>query len=106
MVHEINSEADKNASDIRQSNYQDLAPLVTPTTCDRKYITVTRQVALKEIHETLVLVSTQAAGLIEIIPHENVAKTHACVTAKGIVDVYPGRPFYITIANFGNADVH
>lgn len=28
------------------------------------------------------------------------------MTAKGIIDVYTGQAFYITIANFAMADVH
>lgn len=28
------------------------------------------------------------------------------MTAKGVMDVHPARPFYIIIANFGNTDVH
>lgn len=28
------------------------------------------------------------------------------MTANGIIDVYPGRPVYISIVNFGKVDVH
>lgn len=52
------------------------------------------------------LVSTQAAGLREIIMHVNVARNLACLTAKGIMNVYPCSPFYITIANFAMVDVN
>lgn len=56
--------------------------------------------------ETPVLVSTQAAGLIKVILREKVAKSHARMTAKGIMDIYPGRSFHITVTNFGKIDVH
>lgn len=56
--------------------------------------------------ETLLLVSTKLAGLIEVIRHEKLAKNHACVTPEGIMGIFPGRSFQITIANFGIVDVH
>lgn len=34
------------------------------------------------------------------------ANIFAYVIAKGIMEVYPGRPFYITIDSFGMVDVH
>lgn len=69
-------------------------------------MTFVRQIVLKKMCETTVLVSAKAAGLIEVALHEKVANHHECMTAKGIMDTYPGRPFYITIANFGKAEVH
>lgn len=55
---------------------------------------------------TALLVFTQATGLIEILFDENLAKNHAFIAARGILDVYTGHLFYITIANFGKADVN
>lgn len=54
--------------------------------------------------EISVLVFTQSACRIEANSHENIAITHACVTAKGIMDVYPDRSFYSTIAYFGKVN--
>lgn len=42
-----------------------------------KNITVAQQVVLKEMCETPVLLSTQAAGLIEVILYQKVANCHA-----------------------------
>lgn len=52
------------------------------------------------------LVFTKAPGLIEKMTLENVASTHACMAAKGIMDVYPRCPLYITIVSFANVDVY
>lgn len=61
---------------------------------------------LRAVCETPLSVYTNAAGLTVVIMHENVAKTHACIRAKSIMDAYPGSPFYITITDFGRFDVH
>lgn len=58
------------------------------------------------MRETSILVSTKAASPVEVVLYENVAKTLACLTAKGITDVHPVRPFYIIIASLGKGDVH
>lgn len=77
-----------------------------PSRGEPKYITVVGQVVLKVMCEIPVLFSTKSVGLIEIISHPNVAKDHGCMTTKGIMDGYPARPFYITIANLNPAGVH
>lgn len=58
------------------------------------------------MHKTSILVFTQAAGLVQVVPNENVVKNYACMTEKEITDVYPGRSSYITIINFGKVNVH
>lgn len=55
--------------------------------------------------ETSNLVSIQAAGPINVIHHANVARIHACMTAKDVMDDYRDRPFYVIIANLGVANV-
>lgn len=42
---------------------------------------------------------------MEVILHDNSTKSHACRTAKGIMEAYPGYLFYITTNNFGKVDV-
>lgn len=69
-------------------------------------MTAAWQVVLKAMREPLLLVSTHAASLQKVDPHENVHKNHACATAKGIMDVYNCRSSYITITNFGSVDIH
>lgn len=87
MVHETKSAAEHNMSDIHQFIKQDPSLLLTATSGEAKYITVARQVVLKGMHNTSVLVFTQTEGLVYIITHENVAKNHTYMTAKGIKDV-------------------
>lgn len=93
IVHEVKTEAEKDTSNIRQNNYHDQALLVMPTSSEPGYIKITRQEFLRVMHETPVLDSTQAAILIEVNHHEKVDRSHACVTAKVIKDVYQGRLF-------------
>lgn len=71
-----------------------------------KTFTVAQQVRLQSIYETIVLVSTQTEGLIEVNPYPSVAENHVFITAKHVMDVYLARPFDVTIANFGMIDVH
>lgn len=61
---------------------------------------------MKAMCKTSIVVSTQAAGKTEILSFDKVAKTLACMTARVIMDEYPRRPSYDTIASFGKADVH
>lgn len=83
MIQETQRETEKKeASDIRQSNTEDLPLLVTTTESDPKQITVARWVVLKTKCETSVLVSTQAAGLIEVVIHESAAKIHAYMAKR------------------------
>lgn len=77
MLHEAKSEDEKNSSDIREIIEQDPALLVTTAECEPKNITVARQVDLKAMCETPVLVSIQAAGVIEVNPVADIAKNHA-----------------------------
>lgn len=46
------------------------------------------------------------ACFIEVISHLSVAHRDAFMTAKGIMVVYQCSQIYVTIANFGMADVH
>lgn len=55
--------------------------------------------------KTPFLVSTKAAGLTKLVPYENLSKFYAWMTAKDIIVVYPGYPFYYTIANFSKVDL-
>lgn len=86
MVHQAESEAEKNTSDMRQFLEQYTAVLVTSIEHDPKNISSARQVGLKGMCEIPVKVSTQAICLIEAIPHPKVADSHPSMTAKGIMD--------------------
>lgn len=109
MILEAYSEVEKNSEDnkldIRQQQGVGLELLVTLTRSEPKYTTIFRQELLKEMCETLILVFTQASGLIEVLSLENVAKNHACKTVRGIMDVYSEHSFCITVANSGKIDV-
>lgn len=106
IVQKAKREAQKSTSDVRQFIEQDPALLVTLTESDPKNITVARPVALKKMCKILFLASTQNGGLIEVIPHPNLAEGHACMMAIGIMDVYIGRPFRTIIATLGKKEVH
>lgn len=69
MVHTAGSEAEMRKSGCSQEVSEDFILLVKPTRCDTNYITVAQQVTIKLMCETPVLASTQAVGLIEVIPH-------------------------------------
>lgn len=64
------------------------------------------KVVFEVMCQTLVLDSTQGAGFIDVIPHENVAKNHASSTALGIMNVKLSFFFYITIAGYDTVDVN
>lgn len=79
MVHVARIETEKHTSDIRQINDDDLALLGIPASNKPRYISVVRKISLNALCETPVLVSAQAAGLIQVVLHQNVAKTmHTC----------------------------
>lgn len=78
--------------------------MVTLIGSEPEYITAGRRVVFKAMCVIPVTVFTHAAGLIEIIFFENVAKHHACLMRKGIMDAYSDRPLYITVGNFGKID--
>lgn len=52
------------------------------------------------------LVSTKGTGLIKVVFVETTAENPACMSGKGIMDVYPGRLFYNTFVGFVRVDVH
>lgn len=79
--------AKKDKSDSRQEIQEDLSLFVTPTPGGHRIRTATRQVLLKVMCDMLVLVVTKGTGLVDLIPHEFIAKTQACITGEGIVDV-------------------
>lgn len=73
MVHDAKMEAEKNASDTRQSNGRDQAQLVTLNRSKPKYIRIERKVVLNTIRMTPVSDSTEAKGQLKVAPDKNVA---------------------------------
>lgn len=55
--------------------------------------------------EKPVLVFTRAAAVIDAVNQEK-SRDRTCVISKGIMDVRPGQILYITIGNFGKADLN
>lgn len=84
MVNEERNETKIDESDSRLEDGRDFA-LVSTRMCASKAITIAREVVLNAMSETLVLVSTQAADLIDILHHGIVVKIHAYKTAKHIM---------------------
>lgn len=72
---------------------QNMALSVMLTSSEATYFSVAGHVVLKEKRETSVLVSKQAAGLVQVGPHDNKAKYHAYITYKGFMDAYLGNLF-------------
>lgn len=106
MAHKNWSAAQKSKPDICQYITGDSAMLVMFIQRERRIVTEGHQIVLKAMCETPMLVSRQVAGLKEVLSHENVAETHACMTTKEIMNVYPGHQFYIPITNFGEVRVN
>lgn len=106
MIHETGGEAKMKESSTNREATEYFVLLVRHAGSDSKYITSTRHGVLEKMCETPILISTQAAGLKKVAPHEKVAKHHGCMTAEGILYVYPGHPVCTTIANFGKAEVN
>lgn len=104
MIHLGKSKVKMNKSNSCQEVQNGLALMVTIIWCEPEYIRVARQVDGRETSETLVVVFTQAVGVVEVVLHYRVTNNHSCLTAKRIVDAYEIRPLCSTIANFGNTD--
>lgn len=77
MVGEAKSAAEKSTQDIAIFVAHDQSLLARPNMRKPKYITVDQQVVLKAICETTALVSAKVAGLLEVIPHPDVAEKYA-----------------------------
>lgn len=106
MLQEVRSEAESIVSAIRPIHNQDPVLLVAPVSSEHKYIKAARQVVVKVMRETPVLLYTQAASLVEIILNENVTSNHACMAPKRNMHAYPDRPFYLTVASFRKTNVY
>lgn len=73
---------------FRQEAESCLVVLMTTLRFEPNYITIARQVVFKAMYETFASVSTQVVCVTMVISHGNAAKTHACKTAKGIMDAH------------------
>lgn len=94
IVYKARSEPEIEKLDSHQNVESDLALLVTASGGEPKYITVVRQVVLRAVCETPVIVSTQVACILEVILHRSVANNHLRKMAKGIMYIYrPPSPF-------------
>lgn len=82
MVCKAKSETKNNDTEKRQRNEEELTLLGTPISDEPNCITVARQVVLTAIREIPVVVFIKAAGPIEVVPHDSVAKNHICMTAR------------------------
>lgn len=73
-VHEAKSGTKKDNTRNCQEVGEDLALFVTPFRSKPKSIACARQVVLKAMYKKPVLASTQLAGLMDLVPRENMAK--------------------------------
>lgn len=76
MGHQARTAAKTDKSDNRQKMEEDLALRVTAFWDDPKNTTVVRQIVLKAMCKTIMSVFQKASGLIEVFPHETVARHH------------------------------
>lgn len=106
MVFKTWSEAVKDKSGMYQCHEGDHLILVAVDVSGAEPIEVARRVVSKAICANPLLVLPKAAGLVKMIYHKNVTRTHECMTHEGIKDVYLRRSFHITIASFRKVDVN
>lgn len=99
MVHDAKRASEEDKSDSRQEIDADLTLFLTPIQGNHKKIVFTRKVLLNDMCETLLLVSTNAFGVMLVAPNKNVWKTQVFTTTNGNIDVNQGWPFHITIVN-------
>lgn len=76
-----------------------LLNLQAASEADTVDITLSRGICLKSHRETSVIVSSKTAGIFEVHTHGNVSKRHACMFSRGIIDMYPDRPFFVNATN-------
>lgn len=70
-----------------------------------RYSMVPHQVLLKAMCWTLLLASTQATGLLDVVGHEFVPKYRGCMISKRIMDIYRCSFLYIALLSSDEADV-
>lgn len=105
-IHKASTEAIVSRCSTRQDITEAFAPLLKHSRYDSQYITVAQKVVLQTIYAALVLVSTQAACLIDVLCIENEIKLLSCIMAKIVVKLYRSRSFYHTFAHFSKAQVN
>lgn len=81
------------------------ALLVSPIEIEPNSIAAARQVVLKAVCDTKLLVSTQTAGLIGVGLLKNIAKNHAYRTDIGIKNLYAGLLFCMNVSRLGRVDI-
>lgn len=82
MVQESGCEDKVNKLDSHHNVTEDLALLVTLTSFEPKFITVSRQIFLNAMFGTPVRVCTKDVGLMAVVPYENMSRKQACKTAN------------------------
>lgn len=76
IVHEAKSETKRQNTEVRLKVAARLVLLLIPIRGTPKSITAARQIVLRVMCDTPVIVRTQATGLIEVAPYVDVAKYH------------------------------
>lgn len=67
---------------------------------------VARQEWLPTMSDSTFLLNTIESGLMLIESHMNISKSRVAVTASVTIDVVPGRPFQVFVANFSDSSAH
>eukprot|EP00171_Calliarthron_tuberculosum_P023515 IDg23515t1 len=64
-------------------------------------VRVTRSITLKPGYQTWVQVSAEVAGVHAVEPRGDLLRNHSVSATNGVVDIEPGLPFWLLVANFG-----
>eukprot|EP00171_Calliarthron_tuberculosum_P022581 IDg22581t1 len=64
-------------------------------------VRVTCAITLKPGYQTWVQVSADVAGVHAIEPRGDLLRDHSVSATNGVVDIEPGLPFWLLVANFG-----
>lgn len=70
---------------------------------EEEELRLARTVVLKWLSETSVLITTDANGVVQLQALENFKQDYQYIVARGLINVYPQRPFYIIIYNASNS---
>lgn len=67
---------------------------------------VSRPITIPADTQAAVSVSSQGAGLMLVETHMHLAKRRCSMAARGIMEIFPGKPFFLYVANLSGKPVH
>lgn len=100
MLHKAQSKPKKEKPSVPEFDTDYQVQFLTAGESELKHAMATRQVSLKAVHDTPVLILTRMNGMIKVILHDTIPKISDCMSNSGIINWYRGRHFYNTIVSF------